>query len=560
MSRLSGNGRSRSGAVLVVHDGVWGRRVLVLTPEGAAWRVSVARAVEGASGLEMQQMVTEHAVTRVVRIAPGRETIGRTALAPAAGTDEQQAQAAELLAVADLPASLPGYRRAGGVIGEAAEGDNSVLLTGWLSGTAPDALTSLPETWTTPIAALAALAEGGGRAAVYAERREGAISVLVPGPARVAARVLLDNQADDDAWRATVSAALAETAPLAGVPGQITLGSGGRALMLDGGLNERMKRRVHGARDDAAWLDDYGLALGAAVLAVDERPTRRALTGLLAAAPIIERSRVATMIDRVRTPSRAGLLIAASLVLACGGPIALSWARAEILSARVASIQKASGGREQIEAKGDLYAQLETTRLPITKLMMDVSRSAPVGVTVQTMRIAPGQGLTLRGQAENGAQVSDFQARLSKTLVFGDVTVPRQENKGSTVEFDLSAKITLPHREVKDAEDFANNTLVKRLFPDGAPPPPPPVAETPTRKPSETGSGDRRPSTPSAGPPAPVTDEEIAKMDFAAASRGWAVRRSYLQSNKDLDATVKQRLEEEYQKIRARADALRGGT
>ncbi|GJQ30891.1 MAG: hypothetical protein HBSAPP03_27750 [Phycisphaerae bacterium] len=560
MSRMNGPSRARQGGVLAVHDGVWGRRVLVLAKENGAWRVADARALDAGGAMSLQQLANEHGVTRVIRLAPGRETIGRTVLAPAAGTEEQQAQAAQLLAEADLPGSIPAYRRAGGVIGNAAEGDHSVLLTGWLSPSAADALTSLPETWTTPIAALAALIEGTGHAAIYAERREGAISVLVPGPAKVAARVLLESQADDSAWRAAVAAALAEAWPMAGLSGTPSVPGGGRALMIGGGPSDMVKRRVHGMRDDAAWLDDYGLALGAALLAADDRPSRWALTGMTAAAPIIERSRVATWVEQFRTPSRAGLLIAASVLVACGGPVVLAWARAEILGSRVEDIKKNSGGREQIEADGDLYAQLETTRLPITKLMMDVSRAAPEGVAVQTMRLAPGQGLTLRGQAENGAQVSDFKARLSKTRVFGDVTVPRQENKGAVVEFDLTAKITMPHQEVKDAEDFATNTLMKRLYPDGAPPPPPPAPEQPTRRPGDSGAGgDRRPSVTTSGPPPAVSDADIAKMDFATASRGWAVRRSYVQANRDLDPALKQRLQDEEQKMRDRAAAVRGG-
>lgn len=560
MSRMNANTKARPGAVLVVHDGLWGRRVLVLAPEGTLWRVAAAQALDNAA-LALQQLTNEHGVTRVVRIAPANETVGRTALAPAAGTDEQQAQAAALLAEADLPASLPGYRRVGGVIGEAAEGDSSILLTGWLSTTSPDPLTSLPESWTTPIAALAGLVDGSGHAAVYAERRDGAMSMLVPGPARFAARVLLDSQPDDAAWRAVVTQTLAEAATLAGLPSPPGPPPPGRTLWIDGGLGERARKRLTDRRDDPNWLNDYGLALGAALLATDDRASRRALAGIAAAAPVIERHRLAVWIDRFRSPSQAGLLIAASIALACGGPLVLAWARAEVLGSRVAAIQKSSGGRAQIEAKGDLYGQLTSTRLPISKLLMDVSRAAPVGVSVQSLRIAPGQGLTLRGQAENGAQVGDFKALLAKTRVFGDVTVPRQENKGSTVEFDLTAKITMPHLDVKEAEDFAANTLIKRLYPEGAPPPPTPPPESTNRRPTDSGaSGDRRPSASSSGPPPAVTDAEIATMDFATASRGWAVRRAYVQANRDIDATLKQRLQEEEQKMRDRAAAVRGGS
>jgi Tfp pilus assembly protein PilN len=552
MSRMSGNGRVRAGGVLVVHDGPWGRRVLVMTSENGSFHVPVARCLENAGALSLQQLAQEHGVTRVVRIAPARETVARVSVAPAAGTDEQRAQAAMLLAEAELPAAVPPYRRTAGVVGEPSEGEMSVLMTAWLSPVAPDALTSLPETWTTPVAALAALAESTGRLVVWADRREGTICLVLPGPGRFAVRVFLEFQQDEAAWRESIRAAVEETALAAGLAGPPAIPARGRALLLDGGLGDRILRRVTGEREDPAWLDEFGIALGAALLAIDERATHRQLTSILGAPPVIARSGLAMWIEGLRSPARAGTLIAASIALATGGSLGLAWARAEVLGARVKKIEVTSGGREKIEAKADLYATLESLRLPMTKLIMDVSRAAPEGVVIQSLRIAPGQGLTLRGQAENGAQVGDFKATLSRTRVFSDVTVGRQESKGEVVEFDLTAKIARPHEPVKDAEDFAQKTLFQRLYPEGVPP-------TPVPAPARTARPVAGETRAASGPPPPVSDEEISRMDRATAMRGWALRQSYVRRNPGLDPAVRDRLQEEATKLRARMDALNTG-
>lgn len=566
----------RGGPVLVVHDGPWGRRVVVAKREGGRLTILAARRLDLGAAMGVQEIAGEHGAARVVRVAPARETIARTVTLPVAGGEEQQAAAASLLAEAQLPPALPGYRRAGGVIGEAAESSYSVLLTGWLSTSAPDALTSVPERWTTPIACLAALAEDSAHAAWYADRAEGAMCVLVPGPARVAARVLLDNQSDDAAWGAAVLAAVQETAPMAGLGGLGGLGGGVESSAAAGGvwlgepLPEALRAGVKNLSGDPAWLSEFGVALGAALLATDARPSRAAMAALLASPPLIERSRGAVWVERYQSVPRSVTLIVLSVLLVCAAPLGLAWARARILSARVADIEKTSGGREQIEKKADLYTQLESARLPMTKLLMDVSRAAPVHVTIQNLRLAPGQGVTINGEAKTRAEVDEFTSSLSVSGVFSQVTQGRVENKGSSVEFDITAKVFSPHAPAKKADDFATNTLIKRLYPDGAPPPPPPAPAASAggsnrgegrnegRGEDRAGNEPRRP-TPSDGPPPEVSDEDIARMDLSSANRGWTTRKVYVQKNPTIDSALKERLQSEEQKMRARADVLRGG-
>ncbi|MFZ2874304.1 MAG: hypothetical protein WAZ94_07460, partial [Phycisphaerales bacterium] len=74
---------------------------------------------------------------------------------------------------------------------------------------------------------------------------------------------------------------------------------------------------------------------------------------------------------------------------------------------------------------------------------------------------------------------------------------------------------------------------------------------------------ERRPS-PSETVPPPILDEDIAKMDRATAMSEWVKRKTYPQKNPKLDPAIRQRLEEEWPKIKARFDQLKssegGGT
>ncbi len=570
MTRAATQGRVRAGGAVAVHDGPWGRRVLALVRDGARLRVAAARVIDAGAPLGVQQFAGEHGATIVVRVANARETMARVAMLAGTLSEEHAAGAIRLLCDAELPAVIPEHRRGGGVLGENGGGLRAgvpVLLTGWMSPTSPDDLTSLRESWTTPIAALATLVDARGGSAVYADRREGAMSIVLAGGERPVVRVLLEQRPDDASWQEAVGGALAEGASVAGASPEDDL-QHGRVLWVSRVVVRALRDRVDGLRDEASWLDDYGVALGAAMLALDDRPSRAGLAGLRSSAPIIERGRLARTVDWFRSPVHAGLVLGVGAVLLGAAPVALAWARAEVLEARVRTIEESSGGREEIEKKSDLYAQLNTTRLPVTKLMMDVARAAPVGVTANTVRIAPGQGLTFRGQAESTEQVTAFQEALGKTRVFSEVTTGRVESKDGGVEFDLTARIANPHLNVQNADDFVARPLVKRLFPDGVPPPPPPDADTrngrttDARRPGTTGGtgGDRRPGTSAPeGPPPVVSDDEIARMDRATAIRGWTSRNLYLTRNPNLDAAEKDRLNEEIRKMRARADSLRGG-
>jgi hypothetical protein len=241
----------------------------------------------------------------------------------------------------------------------------------------------------------------------------------------------------------------------------------------------------------------------------------------------------------------------------------------------VQEINERSGGRDELEKKAALYGELEQSRWPMAKLLNDLSTAAPVGITVQNLRLAPGQGLTLKGVARSQELVTQFQAALNRTKVFGGVTVSRTEFRDSGVEFDLTAQVVGPSVPVQLARDedlekntdYAGHSLAERLYGPGASNDT--VGEGAARPPGRSrrdrtaggeapragdpAAGERRPS-PSETVPPPLTDEQVARMDRTTAMREWTTRQRAAVTLRNIDAATKQRLQDEARKCKERFD------
>src|SRR4051812_41249760 len=189
MSQLSGQPNGKAHAP---RGG--GGRAIALHRQGERWRMVVLERQERGAIVEARTLITDpwpavleaaerHGTRRVVVVAPGRATVARCAGVPT-GPAEEMFAAVSLMAEAQLPESLPAHRRSAAVIPDSERpGLRTALMTGWTQdgeagfGPAPE---SLEVTYTTPIAALAALRAGTG-AALYADPVEGAISMVAGG-------------------------------------------------------------------------------------------------------------------------------------------------------------------------------------------------------------------------------------------------------------------------------------------------------------------------------------------------------------------------------------------
>jgi hypothetical protein len=216
----------------------------------------------------------------------------------------------------------------------------------------------------------------------------------------------------------------------------------------------------------------------------------------------------------------------------------------------------------------------------MTKLTADLARLAPVGVSVESIRLDQGQRIGLRGRAESLELISTLQGSLNASGVFAESSVDRQQmseargGSGGGFDFDISARVVRPFADVQGAQDFAKQTLSERLYgarasadangeasggsdAEGA-------SSTRTRGDGAgtRRSGDSRSSSrdrePAAAPEA-VTDEQIQAMDRATAMKEWTRRQSASRDTR-FDEATRERLKAEAEKAKARFTALKGGS
>jgi Tfp pilus assembly protein PilN len=536
-------------------------------------------------------LLRDHKPDHIIRLAPGSQSVCRCAELPA-GDDQSLAGALALLAEAELPESLPPHRRAAGLIpGEGASSARIALLTGWRDGPegAPAPLSTISESWTTEAAALALL-RGPSGVAVYADRAEGAIAIVAGGPRRIIARILVENGESHIAWASALRSAVRESCAAAGLERTPAPEAGETTLELPDSAGAALRSRVKNLREDPRWLAEYGIALGALLIATAHDPRTAALasmtaSGHLSRPPAWERATI-----WLGNPRHAWTLAAACIALMLIGPLALAAARIAVLNAKSGALEQGRQERQQLARRAALYQQLDQLRWPMTKLMADIAGATPVGVVVDDLRLGNDVGVTFRGTAENLDQLYNFHKNLSDLRVFKDVKINRSEAAGSSVEFDIAADVASPHTPGKPAEDFAAKTLAARLYGEGASntatpvvhrkteeararaprnvepaeprpegaqtsstPAPAGAAREPRTEPTESS---RRPATTTPDAmPAPLTDEQIAAMNFSKASVEWATRKGKLP--KAPDEATKSRLESEIAKLRERADAAK---
>ncbi len=566
-------------------------RIAALHRQGDAWRIVVIEAGEAARLLEAATLTgdlsaavaeahSRHNFETLVRVAPGRATIARAASLPGAGPAET-ASALSLLAEAQLPGSLPPHRRAAGLIADGGtNGTRAVLLTGWDGPADPPGsiLRRVPERWTTEIAALAFLRAGRGPLAASADPSSGAVSVLATGPERTAARVLVEDATSPARFGQSASRAIAETCAAVGVENPAREAG---ALALDSRAASHLRAAVSGVPDVCGWLEEYGLALGAALVAGSTDPLSRRLASMLEAPPAEHASSIDRGVAWLSRPRHAWTTAAVCAGLLLLGPLAFAAARLAILEAKSAGLADRTKQRAGERVSDALYEQLEVSRWPMTKLLADVSAAAPVGVVANTILLSPEQGLSIQGTAENPEQVDTFQANLNGTRLFTGVKIGRVATSSSGVEFDLSAAVSNPHAKAAGAEDFAAKPLAARLYGEGASNTASPASHgaSTDRPPSrasrraeperseatreERSEGERESRRPSASastePPPPLTDEQINAMDNKAAMSEWAKRKTYPQRNPAIDAALKSRLADEVVKLHERMNATKGG-
>lgn len=501
-----------------------------------------------------------------VLLIPGDQATSRGVPAPE-GPREEAIAALELECEADFADIAPPHRRSVGMLPGAMSG--VALLTCWPGADTPTDAAGLPlaSARCVPVAAaLGALVATQGWAYAY-DRDQGWIASIDASVDKPSLRVFIEDPADGRAW----SAALARVRESLRA-GDEAPSASSRVVRLDDASVAALERLAPRA-SDASWLNANGLALGAAIIAGSSSPSVRAIAALRASRPkeaIPPHVRLARWIS---VPRNAAATILVSLVLLTLGPIGFGYARYTILAQKAQGLDSGKADRDQLMIQAAMYEDIEKTRWPMTKLISDISRATPVGVDVESLRIAPDSGVSIQGAASSMDLVNQLESNLTGSSVFTAVKVNRTTATDKGVEFDLSASVRSAHTTAKIAEDFAARPLVSR---EGfvMPTLPPPRASrgngssgtasqgASSRPNSTEGSStpsSRRPVADSNEPPAALTDEAIAKLESGPAMIEWAKRRSYLQKNPNADGTTRQRIQEEISKLAAHRESLRKG-
>jgi Tfp pilus assembly protein PilN len=518
----------------------------------------------------LSHLLKKGGVARILAVLPGGHSVCRAVSLPD-GAPAELAAAAQLMAEAQLSESIPPYRRAAGLIPEPLRPTRTALLTAW-QDPAPDALPTdpLPDfpfdlTWSTPIAALAFLRGPSASPALYADPADASIAVLADDGQRTLARILREDNSSPAAWAESVSNAMLDV----GGPA-VSADAHGPTLTLDRESLSTLRSKVSGLHDDRAWLARFALPIGALLLASSANAGSTSLASLRARPPRREESLPERALALVASPPRAVAVLAAALALAVFAPLAFAFARFHILESKAATLSIQQSGRAELERSAALYRQLEQSRLPMAKLLATISVATPQNIVATTIRLSPDQGFSMQGLAKSAGDVNQLQANLNSAGVFTDIKINRTTSKGEEgVEFDVSAERIKPEvfNKFQPKDDWAAKPLAVRLYGEGASNLNVAGSEKKTRpsRRASTSSDDsseskraessRRPSESSSGPPAPLSDGDIKKMDRATAMKEFAARRKYLTSNPNLDNSTKSRVTDEVDKLKSQMSA-----
>ncbi len=557
-------------------------RLVVVESAGAgAIRIVQAESFAKSDASALAVTLAASGAARLVRISASAACVCRVIELPDAGGPDV-AGALALLAEAELPESAPEHRRGAGLLAfDAPGGGRRALLAAWtgdanagIERPAPE----IPESWTAEPAALLALLELAARAgatsgaALAADHETGSIGVAASGPGKVVVRALrespraagwskrLESRWNQTAAAAGISEKFAPPAPVEGFT--FFIAEGTRAALADS---------IVGALPDERWLSDYGVALGAACLALRSGTGAGGLCGMTPAPIVPRRTPVQRLALTLARPATAVRVIAAGLILALLIPLGAQALRHTLLVSRSGGLNEQQSAEREQMLLAAFYQQLERRRWPMTKLMADLSGALPVGVTVESLRLEPGQRISVRGRSDSLDLVNQLQSRLNDSGVFAEVTIDRtQFGDNDVLEFDLSGRVGQPFAQAKGIEDFSTNTLARRLYGEradlipasdagSAPAPSGRAAGRDSAAPARSRAEPAAPSGASRAaepPPAALSDDQIAAMDASTAMKEWTSR---LRASKQpgLDETTKQRLAEEAEKCRARMQAAR---
>ncbi|MGP1347844.1 MAG: PilN domain-containing protein [Phycisphaerales bacterium] len=512
----------------------------------------------------------------------------------------------------------------------------------------------LPE----PVALFALLDPSGGSLAWSTTGQSARTAAAAIGRDGIIARSIRITPSADPAATArdqadAAAASVAITAPLQ----TASVDRLASAIAIDSGTLERLCARIAFASPSSNppitpdWLAEFAPTLGAALLATERLaadPTDP-LFSIRPDPPTKQRTALDRATAALARPAVAALAIAAGIAVALLFPWAAATLERATLQARAATLEQrlseATGARsssqsldelrdnpvryalaswresDDVTAQLALYRAVRQLRWPLTKLLADASAALPIGADLDSIQLAVGERIVLRGVADDQQIVNEFVQTLNTTGVFTGGVLDRSQRRDAEstsrpVEFQVTVQIANPYAEARSLEsNYAETPLAVILygerareflntpgategtkFANPAAARPRPTTPKPTGASSPSSTPASTPAAPPADPPAvadadptsgsdqpaadrpdrraaferpgetpsepdpipePITQEQVAALDDAAL-RDQFVKRRLASTRRDIEDADRQRLEEEVEMFRAELQKRRG--
>ncbi len=439
---------------------------------------------------EIDRWVAESRAAEAVVVLPASAVICRTCTLPMA-EPEQLARALELQAEVHLTGVALEHRRGLAVLPAAAgETSRTGIIVAWpQSAPPPDLTLNIPTSYVPDIASLAALLNGTRPVypLLWVDRADGSVSIALSHSGGAALRSTSEDVSGGEGWESEVGRALAETGLNVGHSASFVqslaencmqrladLAPGESRLLLPPEIVERATNRVATGSEDPQWWMEFGIAAGALLARTSDLAP---LTHLKASAPQQRPSLIRTAVETMSHPSTAiKTLILLALVVGLGQPL-FNGLRLQLLRLRYRDIDRQLVEINEVKDLRAMYMELADQSWTMTKLIADIACNTPENIELDSIRINQGDTIAVKGTVlpdkQNDRSARDvaahMQSLLQESRMFEDVTLDWGDpNNFGNYQFDLSAKVSRPHRRVEYARelDFGVWPLRVRLYGD----------------------------------------------------------------------------------------------
>ena len=476
------------------------KQVLILMARGSVWHGLVAhsegpgqiRVVETADfhggEQEIRSWIETRSLTAVRIVLPGCHVICRTCSLPE--SDEAQLEAALQLQIETrILGAAPPHRFGGAMLPAASHATTRTgLILAWPESSAftgPDL--DLEPLYVPDIAALASLL---GRLhppdpIVWCDRTNGTVGLVLAQQEQILIRATREQLGDAQDMNDRIRQLLLESAlqtrstpdsAAALADRSISALSGtdrDQILLLPEDVRQNLHDRIHGVDVDDQWLQDWGVAAGAALATTDDLVL---LTTFRDSLPEERPTFVDATTARLKTRKVAVALVTMAVLLLAFGPLLIHGFRLAVLNVLHPSISEQVRAYEDGRNRQTMYRAMLDESWPMSKILGDISNNTPQGIELEVIKISHGEPVKIGGIAkpESGedaaALATKMKAQMQGSGVFSNVTLRWEDEKTyGDREFDISATVTRPHYRPPYAmeQDFGEWTLSARRSGEG---------------------------------------------------------------------------------------------